>query len=55
MCGSTGPLLDGEAGSRASSHVAAPEPSLSREAGFGAVVAHGSVWTHGLKHIRRGT
>jgi hypothetical protein len=29
-------------------HVAAPEPSLSREAGSGATVARGSAWAHAL-------
>jgi hypothetical protein len=29
-------------------HVTAPKPSLSKEAGFGAVVACGSVWVHAL-------
>jgi hypothetical protein len=45
---STGALLGDEAGSGASGHVIAPEPSLSREEGFGAMVARGSAWAHGL-------
>jgi hypothetical protein len=48
MCVSTGALLGDEAGSGASGHVIAPEPSLSREEGFGATVARDSTWAHGL-------
>jgi hypothetical protein len=29
-------------------HMAAPEPSLSRDAGSGAVVPHCSAWVHAL-------
>jgi hypothetical protein len=57
------PLLNSEAGSvpdpswmerggsGASRHVVVPEPTLSREVGFGTVVAHGNMWTHTLPFV----
>jgi hypothetical protein len=50
-CGSAGARLGGGAGSRALGQVAALEPSLSREAGFGTAVAFGSVWVHALPFV----
>jgi hypothetical protein len=49
--GSVGPLLGRGVGSRALGHVAALEPSLSREAGSRAAVAHGNVWVHALPFV----
>jgi hypothetical protein len=38
-------------GVRSLRHVATSEPSLSREAGSGAVVARGSAWEHTLPFV----
>jgi hypothetical protein len=38
-------------GARSLGHMATPEPSLSREAGSGGAVAHGSMWVHALPFV----